>query len=642
MFLATDQWQVLPQPRHAPTALGQPISWRHVMACMWAIVHGEGDDVLAGESGMLTFLTALVVVMFAVLLGLVANVAYTARQKVDVQNSADAIASSASLWEARGMNAITAANHLSGELTALCALQYSFGGPELDDGSGFTTDESSTLYTQLKALKTGADGLAKFKTYQTTYDQIQKTNDQKFKAGATIYDARMTLESLFFYSLLGHDLGGIIYFIPYVGPFIDAAIELICAALDYKILQEWITLNAMESVASSTIQLRKALENQVLPLIQSYATMVTRETPVAMDRTVKDLSQKNNVKGALFPFPTPVTLKLPVEKEHVPTTSGTQPESRSQAGGLTGVVQDIISLVHRATSFRDFLSSIGVSIPGKGSGPLDILSPPADPTPTKGFVGNPSRGKLPKSDWPREEKSQWVRATYPWVNYWRAPIRKVMDVGLTLSLSSAWYLHWSNRYTLGKSHEFRTRGSPLFMYVMQDSEKFGRGKEPWTKAGGSARADQLFCVVGFSHQPAKTIAMPSVFGKPQQNSKGLVAFSQAMVYNANRQAPNANNGELQPDIAWNTLNWKSPLSSGSNAYEYCQGVHDPSGFGMVGSLFSGDSSNAPVVQLNWQTKLTPVTRLFNEPLILGALPAEHRDVLYPLQVLPGKSMFMNH
>jgi hypothetical protein len=630
MFPAIETWSS-DRPRSCERGYdASALNWRAWLELVRAVVRGERCDVLAGEQGLTTFLTALVIVMFAVLLGLVANVANNARQKMEVQNSADAIASSSSLWQARGMNAVTAANHLSGELAALCALQYSFGGPELDDGKGFDTAESRKLFLQLQALATAADALAKLPTYKETWDQIKQTNNDKFKAGATIYDSFMTLEYLFFYSLAAHDLGGIVYFIPFIGPFVDLALEGIAAALDVKILQEWVSLeNVVQPAAQATIPARKTIETGVLPLIQGYADMATRETALSIERTVKDLSQKNNVKGAVYPAPKPATLKLPLEKEHVPATTGQVPDSPSEAGGISGAVGDILNWLDYAKSFRDWLNSIpGFDMPAKAGGSLDIASPPSSPVPTKGWPGNPSRDKLPKSDWNKEQKSQWVRATYPWVNHWRAPIRSVMDGGLTLSMASAWYLHWSNRYTLAKTHEFRTQQNQrLTMYVMIDSEKHGKGNEPWTRAAGSARADELFCVVGFAHQPVRTLAMPRVFGKPPSNSKGMVAFSQAMLYNANQQGPLTGSGGLQPDLGWNTLNWKSPVRDGSHAYEYGQGV---------------DDSDEPVIHLNWQTKLTPVTRLFNEPAILQALPAEHRDVLTPLQAVPGKKILMNH
>jgi hypothetical protein len=614
-----------------------PLCWRTLVQQGRAVLLGEGNDFLASENGLVSFLTALVVLIFAVLIGLLANVAYNTRQKLDVQNAADALASSAALWQARGMNAITAANHTSGELAAMCVIQYSFGGPELDDyqenGKYCDTNESKALFQNIKIQYQLANATAKVKTYESTYNQMNQTNGQ-FKSGATIYDGRLTLEYLFWFSLTGHALGGIISYIPYIGPAVDAIIEGLCAVLDFKILQEWISLGVVETVTQPTVPIRKTVESAVLPLIQTYADMVTRETSIAIDRTVQDLSPKNGVKGAVYPAPTPLTLKLPVEKEKEPSTSGKRPDSPvDDVGGITGTVGKIIRWIGYASDFRSWLSWLpgADSTPPEGEGSLDVVGPPTNPIPTKGYLGNPSRGKLPKGQWDKEQKSQWVRATYPWVNYWRGPIRTVMDYGLTLSLSSAWYLHWSNRYTLAKTHEYRTRDSKkLYMYVMIDSEQYGKGKEPWTKEDGSERADKLFCLLAFAHQPAKTIAMPPVFGKPQQNSKGIVAFSQAMVYNANKQAPGANNGDLQPDIGWNTLNWKSPLADGSNAFEFGKGHDRP---------------NEPLIQLNWQAKLTPVTRLFNEPLILLnplALPSEHRDVLWRFQLLPGKSMFMNH
>ena len=60
------------------------------------------------------------------------NVGYVVTEKMHTQNAADAIAFSSAQWMARGMNAVTATNHLLGETTGLVVVIEGLGGPEAD------------------------------------------------------------------------------------------------------------------------------------------------------------------------------------------------------------------------------------------------------------------------------------------------------------------------------------------------------------------------------------------------------------------------------------------------------------------------------------------------------------------------------
>jgi hypothetical protein len=647
MYLHSDQWEKLP-PAHAADNLiclknRQMSAPRMLLAQCRAILAGETRGLVAAEDGMVTFITVVTVLFFTVLIALVANISYNAREKVEIQNSADAIATSAATWQARGMNAVTAANHLMGELTALCVMHYSFGGPELDDGKEVSTQEKDDQFTQLKVAQKLASGSSYSSSINSDVDRMENT---KFRSGATIYDGRLQLVYVEYLAVQGHVIAFVVQYIPYVGPFLAELIDIACTILRLKVQQEWLELTGLENAMGAAKTARQALENQVLPAIQIYADTASMNTAFATERAVKDVAKKNKVnRGALFPYPSPVTLKLPVVKETQPTSKGNKPESPNEAHGISTDVAKVLRFLDAAKAARRILSGILSVLPAKAK-PFDLPdADSSDPLDNKGYPGNPSRAKLPNGNWAKEQNSQFVRATYPWVNHWREPVRDFMELTLTLSVSSAWYLHWSNRYALAKPHEFRTRGTGrLAMYVMVDSEQYGKGMEPWTKASGSRYADKLFCVVGFAHRPPRTLAMPTVFGKPQQNSQGLVAFAQAMLYNANNQDLAATVGGFQPELGWNTLNWRTPVS-GSGAYEFGAGVRDPSPSSALSSFVGGGNGSGPSVKLNWQAKLTPVTRLFQEPAILAALPTEHSKVLLPLQGLhevTGTKLFMNH
>src|SRR4051812_29877000 len=91
-------------------------------------------DLMAGEDGMVSLVTVVAVVFGVVLIGLVFNVGTIVIQKIEVQGAADAVAESSAVVSARGMNSITATNHLMGEVMSLVVLHEAVGGKKLESG----------------------------------------------------------------------------------------------------------------------------------------------------------------------------------------------------------------------------------------------------------------------------------------------------------------------------------------------------------------------------------------------------------------------------------------------------------------------------------------------------------------------------
>ena len=85
------------------------------------------------RKGMITWGTLLSVLFLMILVSLISNTAITVSQKMETQNTADAVAYSSATWLARGMNSITATNHIIGELNALYVIHHALGGKWLDD-----------------------------------------------------------------------------------------------------------------------------------------------------------------------------------------------------------------------------------------------------------------------------------------------------------------------------------------------------------------------------------------------------------------------------------------------------------------------------------------------------------------------------
>ena len=158
----------------------------------------------ADENGKVSLLASLLMLALVALAGLIGNTGHAAKEKLETQNAADSISYSSALWMARGMNALTATNHMLGEATAIASVHEAFGGPELELGIKRNTRENTALDNIIRTLAISAPvtpslytpppipsldrRVVKFVTDQTSPSNGQMT------AFASIYDSRMALK----------------------------------------------------------------------------------------------------------------------------------------------------------------------------------------------------------------------------------------------------------------------------------------------------------------------------------------------------------------------------------------------------------------------------------------------------------------
>lgn len=192
--------------------------------------------------------------------------------------------------------------------------------------------------------------------------------------------------------------------------------------------------------------------------------------------------------------------------------------------------------------------------------------------------------------------SQLSRATFPWVTYHRKPIWDALAALVPLSGAADFYKHYSDGYSKRVLNNLQLH-EDMALYVLKDYPSPDKGFALWTVDG--QRADGLFSVLGLVHQ-----ASPIVVGAPfvfeQHHDSGRLAFSQALVYNANPQQPHDHRIDLtckritpndQPRVGLDTLNWTDEVTE-------LVAVTDAGG---------APSDAFPEIKLNWQAKLVPAT-----------------------------------
>jgi hypothetical protein len=229
-----------------------------------------------------------------------------------------------------------------------------------------------------------------------------------------------------------------------------------------------------------------------------------------------------------------------------------------------------------------------------------------------------------------ERYTQWVRATHPYVDAFRATILTQFESQLEESKAAEHFIKWTNRYTLVKAWQFRSgyrfekvsrnqgrwtkkpNVKPLSMYVMKDAyERTGirrdrKGHEPWTldTVSGKREAERMFTVLGMVHRELEPLFSPVIFPKASDN--GMTTFAQAIYYNGNDQqpVPIGTRNSQQAKLGWDTLNWDPSAATPEWGSEPSR-----SSAKWPWEIFEGAREVGTArVKLNWQAKLMPVTK----------------------------------
>lgn len=207
--------------------------------------------------------------------------------------------------------------------------------------------------------------------------------------------------------------------------------------------------------------------------------------------------------------------------------------------------------------------------------------------------------------------SQLMRATFPWVNYHRAPLIREMKIAAPLSKMGDFYFD----HTAGYSKEFGDkyqRNSPLSnlsLYVLKDYAGPDKAMEPWTKPAGSAYADRSFGITAVVGTQTRHPVGDFFF----HASEGDYSFrlASAMVWNRHEPVRPEHRIDLtckrivpsiQAETGWDTLNWKK----GTIATELV-------GFGIP--------NHFPAIAPSWTSSMTPNSAARIKQLKVDKLPS---------------------
>jgi hypothetical protein len=507
---------------------------------------------LSDEDGMVAWATVVAVLFLGVLAALVYNAGQAINYKIETQNAADSVAYSSTLWTARGMNAVTAANHMAGELTALYVLHHAIGGNYLDtnDSQNHTTLMRITDIALWLAWLGAHAGDFTFPPVPPSDDAYNTVSQDPYSdVRSTIYDGKYFLKLALTAAYIEH-LGGAMQFWQGVGELSNSFTfaagladmaegqERMRAALAHEeyIEGEYEFLNLVENVAQATRPFKQAIP-VVLDALWVYSNAIKVQIPAMQALAASNMGQRNRCTGAVSLSTMPLAEDPVSDVDHCQLMRAQYPWVRNWRYPITGVL------------------SLGA--PESFAGLFYIYW----------------------SDTYSEEVVGWF------------------------ANRSGTEPSWSPTNRLA-----------LFLVKGLEQANVQKGQEAWTYPNQNALIEKQFCLMGYALRKPPPVAANRFFR--QENPDGVLCFAQAICYNANYQTPpdDIDTGSIfQPRVGWDTLNWNS-TGPDSNALEYhaCTWGLFVLGVPLLPPIpvdFDGVflPPPTPQIRLNWQAKLVPVT-----------------------------------
>jgi hypothetical protein len=501
------------------------------------------------QDGMMTITNAVAVMFCILLIVFLLNVSFVTKQKVELQNGADAIAATTGALAARHMNALTATNHVIGEALGLVIVHDAIGGAKLDADAAEDTREFDLNLDAALAEYVDASKAAKLPPTPTAYDTVRDAVRASKEKRSMEYLTKTRLKKLLAEVYWQQAAARWMVAAGYAGA---EALHTALEPREAQILAEYEFLNMVHARARALVKFKKRLRDVVLPEAKQYTVDLVETYPKRAAAAVGRIAELNGVDGMALNVRGKLALPVEIDPHAKEMTLITKPKdtlARLKPGCC-------YCPIYRTAITRDQLVKI----------------------------------------------TQLSRATFPWVNYHRQPVLEMLSP-LVLCEAQEAYKDATDGYTkLVCSNLQLDDDHDLGLYVLKGYPAPDKWHALWTMLPD--RADEVFGTLAVAHRPR-----PTVVGEPfafrQQHATGSIAVSQVLLYNANthvrpeqpidltckRIVPNR-----QADVGWDTLNWAPK----QRPYELVAKVNQ-------GAM----TAEYPRIRVNWQAKLVPVSdRMF--------------------------------
>jgi hypothetical protein len=570
-----------------------------------------------GRGANMPVATIFVLLFLLVMVSLVGNVGRTSRLRVEVQNTADAVAYSAAVPLARGMNALAHAQHLSGELAAIGALHAALDGIYPDGSLDETPPFAFTFYPPglINAWSVHQDNWERKLMQDPPPTRNQEAHDW-FGSGS--------LGALIQFSLnpKRDDFGGGFQsqFIdknePYskplyqnlmAGPTVVGKIGYESARfageltgvmpdpesvllLDRNNRQDangnWIYDDLRGAIGDSYRRLKVVVFHTYVAqfyaglLYEESTTDTRKNTKFFKDMTAESIQIAN---AALI-----LQKKIVLETKALDTLLQATRETQSMNAAVWSQLAALDAYTAQVAAEAPQLAQAAME-GVRGEQVAEVY--PTDPA----LPVVREAGTVAPID------SHWVRASTPWVQYHRRALLLWGQDTVLLGRFKDYYWRRTKVTTEGIAQRMKVaKGTKAAWnpFVMADTTSASNHRTQIWRSN-STNADQRFCVVGFAWRDDRSSFLPKLLEGPVSADGKIAAYSQAMIYAANPTVAVPTTG-YQDNDGWDTLVWASQVVA-----------HPGPGFDTKTGPDKDtppDTVAQPIPKPDWQVRLVPASR----------------------------------
>lgn len=430
------------------------------------------------------------------------NVSRVTHHRLELQYGVDAAVISAATVKARGMNTVTAMNHLIGELHAFTILHDSIGGRRADAPGRFRPIRGEWVQ-QTNGWLWASRSAARFMGARTmAYRDVRRN----INANLALFQAKMTLKERLtqLYWLKAAVLfKGKLF--PPIRPVCELLVATILDPIDLWIQHENTVLNATLQFAIMTAPIKMLIRSAAIPFLRFQQQAIIAETPRIAHQTAVEVADQYGV-----------TIHLNQRDLELP------------------LVPD----------------------PMTGASRAPVI--PSVPPRRRGTLGR--RARQPRNQ--IAKTTQIARAAFPWVIYHRQGITRITDWALPVSRFSSHYRWATFNQSVEQTRDLRSRIYAL--PVMRGYPAPNKGFAVWTESG--LLSEELFSVVGVGTTRAPSLMGTDFFGSQGGQSLAIsqatIYNGNAQVRRDRLQDVRRQLGgyRRQPSIGYDTLNFSGRVS----------------------------------------------------------------------------------
>lgn len=225
------------------------------------------------------------VAVFSALIAMLFNVGLSTKERSETQRPATAISHPVGVWRARGMNVLSAHQHLQGEVVAMIIVHHAIGGDELDANRvGDTSKQDRDLD---RAWKAAVAAGAKTPQYRNVRSEV--------RAGATLLKAHKRLKYQLEMVYKAKVAAKALQAIPYTYK-LGVQLERLADYYEMLIGREWQALRNLYDRARELLPMKRDLISRYLPAARDQMKRIMDSIPNLTQQTANELVSHYGVK----------------------------------------------------------------------------------------------------------------------------------------------------------------------------------------------------------------------------------------------------------------------------------------------------------------------------------------------------------